>query len=443
MKKLILTIALIMLINAPLGAQNDTNVLPLHTGKSYVLDFPVKVTRVVGGDPSAMELNLFKKDEDAPTDTGYQLLISPISEKNTNIIVWTEKGLYVFEVIIDNSSLYTADTIVDVPMEKKFVVPITQVAQTNIQPVETENNYPVEQELKADEMVKNPNDEAYTVFEDNEAPAPLVEEPPALNSEQAASLPPFQPPVVEQNPSSSSETGAASSFELDEPPAPDKDIQQDNREPVKLKPQIKITSTKKKPAPVKEEIIEFQVKHNNKEPLQTNKDSQQHNKAAKDSNKLAFSTESLPLAPEETVKIESRPQHRPQNTIQAPQATPQSNLFNGNMEFSNDGLTLTVDSITKENNALKISMTLKNSSTICRYLLWDLTRIDDNKGNTLYVRNHNMPPGIITPGKKIKGEIIAYPKSDKTQLPSGGMINLALSGLQGDTIFNAQIPIGK
>src|SRR3989339_420387 len=92
LKQLILTLAFILCISGSIMAQGNTNVLPLHTGKSYILDFPVKITRVVGGDPSAMELNLFNKKDQNPDDIGYQLLIAPISEKNTNLIIWTEKG---------------------------------------------------------------------------------------------------------------------------------------------------------------------------------------------------------------------------------------------------------------------------------------------------------------------------------------------------------------
>lgn len=404
-KRLIITLAIIFFANMCVNAQSDTNVLPLHTGKSYILDFPVKVTRVVGGDPSAMELNLFKKDENSTEDTGYQLLISPISEKNTNIIVWTEGGLYVFEVLIDNNSLYTAETIVDVPVEKKFVVPIMQVAQTNIQPVETEDNIPPQTYLKADEMVQNPNNEGYTVYEEGESShsfiddnvATSIDDPPQLTDQNKN----FYPPVVNNN----KETGAAGAFELDDPPKPDleplKPVKQKNvskkKDPVHLKPSVKIASSQKHKQPQNEKVIDFEFK----------------------------------------------PQQPTNNTMMPQPVDENINLLRNNVEYNNDGLQLVVDSVKRDNNTLKIALSLKNTSTICKYLLWDLTRVNDNKGNSLYVRNHNLPPGIVTPGKKIKGEIIAYPKSDDKQLPVEGILNLALLGLQGDTIFDAELPIGK
>lgn len=121
-----------LMLLSPTLAQEVTNLLQLHTGKSYILDFPVRVTRVVGGDPSAIELNLFKKEEMPGQPQGYQLLVVPIAEKNTNIIIWTDLGLYVFDVIIDNSASLTAETITYVPKTKKFVVPLTEVGQKKL-----------------------------------------------------------------------------------------------------------------------------------------------------------------------------------------------------------------------------------------------------------------------------------------------------------------------
>ncbi|MEW5821226.1 MAG: pilus assembly protein N-terminal domain-containing protein, partial [Cyanobacteriota bacterium] len=174
-KKLIITLAIILTFSASVLAQENTNILPLHTGKSYVLDFPVKVTRVVGGDPSAMELNLFKKDENNPDSNGYQLLVAPISERTTNIIVWTEAGLYVFDVIIDNSSPFTADTIINVPDAKKFTIPLVNTTGSNIPIVKTQSK-PTQDVQVLDEGVNNEN-------ETFNAAAPVYTDPDIATSE--------------------------------------------------------------------------------------------------------------------------------------------------------------------------------------------------------------------------------------------------------------------
>lgn len=379
LKSTILGIIIIFFVTSSIFAQGAANVLPLHTGKSYILDFPVKVTRVVGGDPSAMELNLFKK-EDPEQGTGYQLLIAPISERTTNIIVWTDIGLYVFDVIIDNSSPYTADTIVTVPKEKKFEIPLVQPSESNIPTVYSPDKQSTDltPEISSD------------LNSDNASAAASVEEESGTSFLDSPDL------------------------ALDEPPEPDEatpdtkisNIDKPEKPPVNLKPLIKIDDEPEKTA-------------------------------------TASETKTKPEKKPEVIEINLKPQTSTDFEIRSSIDSQTSKLFNGKLENIKDGLKLIINSVNLVNNSLVIHLSLQNITSDCKYLLWDLTKVTDDRGQSLLVRNQNLPPGIVSPGNTIKGDIVAYTKSESQPIPRSGNLYFALLGLQGDVIFSTEIPLSK
>jgi hypothetical protein len=346
-------------------AQNTTNILPLHTGKSYILDFPVKVTRVVGGDPSAMELNLFKKETDDGTKTGYQLLIAPISEKNTNIIIWTEGGIYVFDVIIDNSSPYTAETIIKVPSDTmKFTIPVVESSGARIQAV----NVQPEQDIQDNTFEQNDYTLKY---------GPYTEE--TIDSQ----------PVQD--------------ISLDEPPAPEEDSS------------VTLPALEKKPE--EDSKLHIPINISDKKPEKTEK------------RKL------------EVIDIPLKPQVATNYDVQSSLDERPESLFSGKLIIENNGLKLQIDSVNKVEDSLVIHLSLTNTTNETSYLLWDLTKVSDINGDRLSVRNQNLPPGIIPPGKRVKGDIIAYSRSERKQLPTSGKIFLTLLNTQGEVIVESEIPL--
>lgn len=373
-KLLFLTLLLITLLATSVYAQDSTNVLPLHTGKSYILDFPVKVTRVVGGDPSAMELNLFKKDTTNAEAPGYQLLIAPIAEKNTNIIVWSEIGLYVFDVIIDNSSPYTAETIINVPKNnKKFTIPIMESSQFKGQTVNTN----LEEKNKLT-IAKNTGD--------------IIDAEDSSDNESSSN----------QNEQTSDQQ---QDFVLDKPPAPLNDTNKDiKKESVTLKPQIPVNNSK---VDIKKENI----------------------------------SENIQKTEPENIEITLKPQIATNFNVEHSLDSKAEKLYSGKLFVDNEGLKLEINSVNKVDNSLVIHISLENTSTDCKYLLWDLTKVANDAGEKFNVRNQNLPPGIVYPGKVIKGEIIAYPKNDSQKLPSSGKISVALLGTQGETLVKTEIPL--
>lgn len=456
-KKIILTLALLLSITGTVFAQGNTNVLPLHTGKSYILDFPVKVTRVVGGDPSAMELNLFNKKDQNPDETGYQLLIAPISEKNTNLIIWTENGMYVFDVIIDNSSPYTAETIITVPDDKKFIVPITNPFKSNIQAVTQQNsndtdntdgqilpnNYP--------EVPEANNDNTQEDIETTDS----TEKDTTVEEEDSRELPKLIKPIIsDKDNNTDASTKVTNDFALDLPPDPaneaekkddkkeekqeDKKLTQKSKkekiDSISLK-QLKEPENNKKKAKAKPIIKEETVSVNLKPQIKINE--------AQIATANISKTTTKEKKPPKMIEIDLKPQTVNNYNVKRSLDTEASHLYSGKTNETNNGLKLTINSINRVDNSLVIHLELSNSASECRYLLWDLTKVTDEKGQRLYVRNQNLPPGIISPGKNINGNIVATPKTGSQQLPTEGMLHLTILGLQGETIFNTEIPLNK
>jgi hypothetical protein len=371
---LIIFVAIIMFMPSRALAQDNTNILPLHTGKSYIIDFPVKVTRVVGGDPSAIELNLFKKEISGEELPGYQLLIAPIAERNTNIIVWTEAGIYVFDIVIDNSSPYTAETIIKAPADtKKFNIPVVEASRANIQAIED-----------ATKGLTSQN-----TFEQND----YVEYPDAANIEMPESA-----------------------INLDEPPGPDP-LDKPIPAPINSQQETQpVSQPEKVQLPPVEKTATIPINISNDKP---------ENK------------------PPEVIDIPLKPQVATNYDVQSSLDTKTSNLYTGKQSQESNGLKLEINSVNQIDNSLVIHLTLLNTTSETRYLLWDLTKVEDLSGNRLFVRNQNLPPGIIPPEKKIKGDIIAYPKTGKQQLPTSGKIAISLLNTQGETIIQTEIPLNK
>lgn len=451
LKQLILTLAFILCISGSIIAQGNTNVLPLHTGKSYILDFPVKITRVVGGDPSAMELNLFNKKDQNPDDIGYQLLIAPISEKNTNLIIWTEKGMYVFDVMIDNSSPYTAETIITVPEEKKFIVPITNSFDSTIQAVKQQNA----NETDTNEGQILPND--YPVVPEtndntsqdvtNDKANPEITKTDTTSIDTSKDLPGLiKPAIAKEDNKINTAIKASENFTLDTPPKPTKEEpKEDNKKNKKDKPKKELIDdlSKKEPQKTTTIVIKKEVK-----PEKTKDETISVNlKPQIKINEAQIATANISkqtikeTQPPKVIEIYLKPQTVNNYNVKRSLDTEASHLYSGKINASNNGLKLTINSINKVDNSLVIHLEIANSASECKYLLWDLTKVSDEKGQRLYVRNQNLPPGIISPGKNINGNIVATPKNNSQKLPTEGMLHLTILGLQGETVLNTEIPL--
>lgn len=385
----IIFIAFLISFN-PVKAQDKTNLLLMHTGKSYILDFPIKVTRVVGGDPSAIELNLFKKKELEGELPGCQLLIAPISEKNTNIIIWTEVGLYVFDVVIDNSSPRTVETIINVPKgNKKFNIPLVESSQNvtkTVKPVEAD-----QQEIDlSDDTISN--DVEYQV------------KGPDNNDENFD-----EPDSIQENKNNNIKNNKEKTVDtliIDQPP------ELNENTPVE-------TVQKKQPKPK----VEKKVEKASPKKVQAKKPVEKQKKR------------------EEVIIIDLKPQASKKIDIESSLSEKPEERFVGKINNSSEGLKLTVGAVNIVNNSFVINLTLKNSSNQVKYLLWDLTKVTDSTATNFLVRNKSLPPGIIDPEKELKGSIVALPKSKNINLRRIKALHLSILNTEGEVIINTDIPL--
>ncbi|MEW5819674.1 MAG: hypothetical protein AB1782_05735, partial [Cyanobacteriota bacterium] len=227
-------------------------------------------------------------------------------------------------------------------------------------------------------------------------------------------------------------------FELDKPPKPEITVKENKSKA----PDKNLNESKKK----KVDKIAKAQKSNPVE--EKTKPVEQKNKVQEPKLKPQIKINPAPVEksePEkqnpEVIEISLKPQTTNEFDIHSSIDSKASKLYNGQLKSDNNGLNLEISSVNVVNNSLVIHLSLKNITSDCKYLLWDLTKVTDDNGTSLLVRNQNLPPGIIAPGKTVKGDIVAYPKKDNQSLPTSGNLHFALLGLQGELLFKTEIPL--
>lgn len=414
-------------------AQDYNNVLPLHTGKSYILDFPVKVTRVVGGDPSAMELNLFKKDISNGEIPGYQLLIAPIAEKNTNIIVWTEIGMYVFDVDIDNSSPYTSETIVSVPKIKRFTIPLTESSNSKTIPENLNKNNQLAISSSTGDIIENPNPNLQNNNIENNDPLQkndyldVLQQNKNLDSSKTNNINLDSPPNPENKENKKKKRFSFFSSSKKEDKKPENkpnNISKNNEEISLKKDEIKQSTpkTEKNSKPIKVDLkpqipitVNSTIKksnNNTEEVISLTKQEKTQKNISKDENKIANTIPSSPTNKPTINKIPPLP------------------------------LKLSINKISKFEDKIILNISLQNNSSEPKYVLWDLTKVIDQTGNSFYVKNLNLPPGILYPSQSLTGDIAALARpTEKSQMLSSKQIKISIFGSQGQLLINSDISV--
>jgi hypothetical protein len=73
--------------------------LSVRTGYLYLLSFDEKVLNYKSGNDEAVTLELLSNI----FNDRHELIIKPVKELNTNLIVWTQNAVYNFNLSIDNN----------------------------------------------------------------------------------------------------------------------------------------------------------------------------------------------------------------------------------------------------------------------------------------------------------------------------------------------------